>query len=130
MRTIEMRTYYDIPLHCPFCGGATSQVQDDEWRVSGCKHLQLMTNGEITPFMSERAEKVIVDAGYEVDRDEFDIEVSNAADDDDWPDLIQLMSIFPDVVIFEQVVGPPSLEVSYTVFAFNDGDYAEFGNSL
>lgn len=80
--------------------------------------------------MSEAAEKIIVDAGYDIVREEGDVMVTNPNDDDDHPNIVALMSKFPDAVVFEQVVGPPSLEVSHTIFAFNDDDYAKFGESL
>lgn len=130
MNVIEMSTYYDIPLHCPFCGAAATKIEDDELVVVGCKHLQLLTAVEFTVYMSERFEALVKGAGYEVTRDDCEVSASNPDDDDDWPDLIGLASQLPDVIVFEQVVGPPSLEVSYTIFAYNDADYEKFSEAL
>jgi hypothetical protein len=130
MTTIEMTTYYDIPLHCPFCGKSATVYDGNGLEVEGCNHLHLLTTSDFIIHMSEAAEKIIVDAGYDIVREEGDVMVTNPNDDDDHPNIIALMSKFPDAVIFEQVVGPPSLEISHTVFAFNDDDYAKFGESL
>ena len=130
MTTIEMTNYYDIPLHCPFCGEPATVYDGNGLEVKGCNHLHLLTASDFIIQMSEGAEKIIVDAGYEIVREEGDVMVTNPNDEDDHPNIIALMSKFPDAVIFEQVVGPPSLEISHTVFAFNDDDYAKFGESL
>ena len=130
MTTIEMTNYYDIPLHCPFCGEPATVYDGNGLEVKGCNHLHLLTASDFIIHMSEGAEKIIVDAGYEIVREEGDVMVINPNDEDDHPNIIALMSKFPDAVIFEQVVGPPSLEISHTVFAFNDDDYAKFGESL
>ena len=130
MTTIEMTNYYDIPLHCPFCGEPATVYDGNGLEVKGCNHLHLLTASDFIIQMSEGAEKIIVDAGYEIIREEGDVMVTNPNDEDDHPNIIALMSKFPDAVIFEQVVGPPSLEISHTVFAFNDDDYAKFGESL
>ena len=130
MTTIEMTTYYDIPLHCPFCGEPATVYDRNGLEVKGCSHLHLLATSDFIIHMSEGAEKIIVDAGYDIVRDEGDVMVTNPNDDDDQPNIIALISKFPDAVIFEQVVGPPSLEISHTVFAFNDDDYAKFGETL
>ncbi|PWG15760.1 hypothetical protein DFK10_15165 [Salibaculum griseiflavum] len=80
--------------------------------------------------MSERTQRLVEEAGFEVTRGDDYITVSNPHDEDDWPDILAIVSKLPDVVIFEQVVGPPSLEVSHTVFAYNDEDYGKFGDLL
>lgn len=127
MSTVRMTQYYDIHLHCPFCGEAATYFGDTAIEIKGCKHLQLLTSSDLTIFMSERTQTLIEEAGFEVTRDDYDITVTNPNDEDDWPNLITLVSKLPDAVIFEQIVGPPSLEVSHTVFAYNDDDYAKFG---
>lgn len=128
MNLIEMRSYYDIPLHCPFCGVAATKLEGDEFVVNGCNHLQLISSGDFVIHMSERFENLIKEAGYLVAREEYDVQVENPLDEDDWPNLVELCSKMSDVVIFEQIVGPPSLEASHTVFAYNDEDYAKFGD--
>ena len=130
MTTIEMTNYYDIPLHCPFCGEPATVYDGNGLEVKGCNHLHLLTASDFIIHMSEGAAKIIVDAGYEIVREDGDVMVANPNDEDDHPNIIALMSKFPDAVIFEQVVGSPSLEISHTVFAFNDDDYAKFGESL
>lgn len=130
MPTIEMTTYYDIPLHCPFCGVPATHNEGGAWEVKGCGHLQLLTSSDFTFFMSERTQRLVEEAGFEVTREDDDITVSDPHDEDDWPNVLAIVSKLPDVVIFEQVVGPPSLEVSHTVFAYNDEDYAKYGESL
>ena len=130
MSVIELTTYYDVHLHCPFCGLAATHNLDGAWEVKGCKHLQLLTASDFILFMSKRMKKIVTDAGYEIVDEDNDINLSNPSDEDDWPNLIKLASQFPDVVIFEQVVGPPSLEVSHTIFAYNDDDCESFGKAL
>ena len=130
MNMIEMRHYYDIPLHCPFCGVAATKIEDDEFVVNGCNHLQLLSSSDFVLFMSKRLEALLNNAGYTVVREEHDVEVTNPMDEDDYPNLVEAAAKMSDVVIFEQVVGPPSLEASYTIFAYNDDDYANFGDSL
>ena len=130
MTTIEMTNYYDIPLHCPFCGKPATVYDGNGLEVKGCNHLHLLTASDFIIHMSEGAEKIIVKAGYDIARENGDVFLEEPDDDKDYPNLIALMSEFKDVVIFEQVVGPPSLQASYTVFAFNDDDYAKVGESL
>jgi len=130
MTTIEMTTYYDIPLHCPFCGAPATEHNSNGLEVKGCNHFQLLMASDFIIHMSEVAEKIITKAGYDIARENGDVLLEAPEDDKDYPNVIALMSEFKDVVIFEQVVGPPSLQASYTVFAFNDDDYAKFGESL
>lgn len=70
------------------------------------------------------------DAGFEVAWEDDDIIVSNPHDDEDWPDVLAIVSKLLDVVILEQVMRPPSLEVSHTVLSYNDGDHARYGELL
>lgn len=125
-----MRHYYDIPIHCPFCGVAATKIEDGEFVVSGCNHLQLLSSSDFVLFMSKRLEALLNNAGYTVVRDEHDVTVTNPMDEDDYPNLVEAAAKMSDAAVFEQVVGPPSLEASYTVFAYNDDDYAKFGDSL
>lgn len=130
MNVIEMRSYYDIPLHCPFCGAAATKLEGGEFVVNGCNHLQLLSSTDFIIHMSERLEALITAAGYSVEREEYDVKIANPLDEDDWPNLVEICAKMSDVVIFEQIVGPPSLEASHTVFAYDDEDYAQFGDSL
>ena len=130
MAYVQLTSYYDIPLHCPFCGVAATEMKDGGWEVSGCHHLQLGTADEFVIHMSDRGEAAIKDAGYSVVRDEIEITVSNEADEDDYPEIVEMIAKMPDAVVFEQIVGPPSLISSYIVFAYNDDDYAKFGETL
>lgn len=130
MPTFKMTKYYDIPLHRPFCGVTATHNEGGAWEVKGCGHLQLLTSSDFTFFMSERTQRLVEEAGFQVTREDGDITVSNPDDDHDWPNMLTIVSKLPDVVIFEQVVGPPSLEVSHTFFAYDDEDYARYGESL
>ncbi len=66
MSTIEMTTYYDIPLHCPFCGKPATVYDGNGLEVEGCNHLHLLTTSDFIIHMSEAAETIIVDAGYDI----------------------------------------------------------------
>lgn len=123
---IELRTYYDIPIHCPFCGVPATSQSGGDWEVKGCSHLELLIAAEVTLHVGKQLQSLAVSKGYKVEQSEGEVAVSNPHDEDDFPDLVELSEEIADAVVFSQIVGPPSSETSYTVFAYSDAEYEEF----
>jgi len=133
--TIKLRTYYDTPLYCPFCGAHTQKIENGEINVeAGCNHLMLVELGEGILYASERVRDHVRTKGYTIEDDGglmFLRKMEIHDEDDDFESwAIKLIPEFTDLVVFEQIVGSPSLESTFTVFAFNDEDYAAYGESL
>lgn len=127
---ITLTHYYDIPLHCPFCGKANLE----EGEVAGCGHVMLMTCSEGIITAHPRLRVKVKEAGYDLtDVDDLVIRIfkpgSEEEDDIEFEenDVLRLAQSFGDSVTFCQVVGPPSGEESYTVFAYSDEEHEKYG---
>lgn len=133
---ITLRNYYDIPLHCSFCGKPNIEQGDSFGaELAGCEHLMLMTCSEGIIMAHPRLREEVKKAGYELYGDEdpsLSIRKLGSTDDEDDEDdediefdevdVIKLAQSMDDAVSFCQIVGPPSGEVSYTIFAYSEDE--------
>lgn len=134
---ITLTHYYDVPLHCPFCGKPNMQYERASAEIAGCDHLMVMTFSEGIMMAHTRVKDAVKQAGYELNGDgDFFLRVQKpgAGDEDDIDfddaDVVELAQSFKDAVTFCQIVGPPSGAESYTVYAFSDEEYEKFGDKL
>jgi hypothetical protein len=122
---VKLTTYYYVDLHCPFCG-IVAMKSEDEGEVVGCEHLLFINFSDFTVHLSDRYIKLYAEHGYKLlkpeDGDECFITKTDGSEIDDTEtiDLMTYIDEIDDVVVFEQIVGPPSLESTFTVFAYVD----------
>ena len=128
---VTMTTYYDIHLHCPFCGSAASVLDSNgSLDVGGCSHLLFVSAGDIHVYVAERLDEIISQNSWKIIR-EPDGSAEIFSDDDDIDvNIVELLRPFKDAIIFEQIVGPPSLISSVTAFAYSEEEYEQFQTLL
>lgn len=126
LQSVEFHTFYDVPVHCPYCGVNPEGTLRDGGEATPCAHTLFMGHSEGWMHLSERAEGQLKENGYEINRSEDFIEIMRK-DEDGEDEFVTLQDIkealsFPDGVLFEQYVGPPSLFSSFTAFAGLEDD--------
>lgn len=128
---VTMTTYYDIHVHCPFCGSSATVLDPNgSLEVGGCSHLLFVSAGDIHVYVSERLDDIIAQNSWKITR-EPDGSAEIFSDDDDIDvDIVDLLQPFNDAIMFEQIVGPPSLMSSLTAFAYSDKEHEQFQTLL
>ena len=121
LQSVEFRTFYDVPLHCPYCGANPEGTLRDGGEATPCVHTLFMGHSEGWLHLSDRAEAQLRAKGFEIERDEDLIEISRK-DEDGEDEFVTLQDIqaalsVRDGVLFEQYVGPPAMFSSFTAFA-------------
>ena len=53
---IVLDTFYDIHIHCPFCGTPATFAANGGYEVKGCDHLLFLTAEEFHMSVSKRLE--------------------------------------------------------------------------
>ena len=127
IETIDLNTYYDIHLHCPFCGKPASNEEE----VLGCSHLlYIWLNEGFYIHMSERVDKVLSEKGVKVLRADGEImlEMTNDSEGDIDNSNLQsdILTEFPDHIIFKQKTPPPGMEEVFTAFSFSDEEHQDY----
>lgn len=119
--------FYHLPIYCGFCGQLVTPQEEDlgESGINPCKHTLFIAHSEGYEFLSDRAQEQLVSKGYLVERDDSWIEVVKKTDDEEEPvsidDILQEFD-FPDALVVESVVGPPSGMSFMVGFAPNEDD--------
>ena len=135
---ILITTYYDIPLHCPFCGNPNIQYNSDMGgEIVGCDHLMLINGSEGIIKAHPRLCEEVRKSGYELVYEDdlfYRITKPDSDEDEDFEfddgNILSIAQSFADSVTFCQIIGPPSGETTYTVFAYSDEEYEKFGDSI
>lgn len=120
---IILDKFYDIHIHCPFCGTPATFETDGGYEVKGCDHLLFLTAEQFHMSVSRRLEKSILSRGWILERQDDGLTNIYSEDDDEDVNILELISDFEDAILIEQQVGPPALMSSFTAFAFSDEDY-------
>jgi hypothetical protein len=120
---IILDTFYDIHIHCPFCGTPSTFESDGGYEVKGCDHLLFLSADEFHMSVSNRLEKSIQSRGWVLERQDDGLTNIYSEDNDEDVNILELISDFDDAILIEQQVGPPALMSSFTAFAFSDEDY-------
>ena len=121
---IELRRYYGIPLHCPFCGAKNF---DKNYNVVGCSHLILhATPGyglyqKVSPEVLSKSKSL----GYVVEYEEPDtlnVQAESGEDVDliDWIGALD----FDDLIVFEQIEGAPTSVSTFSAYRYTDEEYS------
>lgn len=121
LQSVEFRTYYDVPLHCPYCGTNPEGDLRDGGTAAPCAHTLFMGHDAGWIYISDRVESQLAGKGFTVERSEDLIHISKV-DDDGEEEFVTLQDLqatlsFDDGVLFEQYVGPPSGFSSFVAFA-------------
>ena len=117
VQIVEFNHFYGVPLHCPYCGASPEGDLREGGRIAPCPHTLIVGHSEFWSYVAPRAEAQIQAAGFRIERDGDQMEILH--DDEDLfmvEDVIGALD-FPDAVMFKQVVGPPAMEFSFSVFA-------------
>lgn len=118
---IEFRTFYDVPIHCPFCGANPEGQLREGGAPAPCAHTLFMGHSEGWIHISDRAMAQLSESGFQLESDVDFVELYRLGEDGDreqatLEDMMATLS-FPDCVVFEQIVGPPSLDSAFLAFA-------------
>ena len=121
LQSVEFHTFYDVSLHCPYCGTNPEGSLPDGGEATPCVHTLFMGHSEGWVHLSDRAEAQLRSKGFEIERNDDFIEIFRK-DDDGENEIATLQDIqgalsFPDGVVFEQYVGPPAMFSSFVAFA-------------
>lgn len=107
------------PPCCPFCG-SPSAIEGASLEVEGCEHLMFIIAADFYIYVSDLLDAGLEKCGWTINRNEnglIDIETAN---DDESVDLQKAVPVKRDLVVFEQLTGPPALHSTVTAFAFFD----------
>jgi len=127
---IILETFYDIHVHCPFCGTPATFTSNGGYEVKGCKHMLFLTADEFHMSVSERLEASIKNRGWTLERQYDGLADIVSKDEDEDVNILELISDFDDAILIEQKVGAPSFMSSYIAFAYSHEDYeAKYANS-
>ena len=115
IQRVELNTFYDVDIHCPFCGHlALKQVSDKASYIddmfSSCKHTLFYAYDDDLHYRNEDFE---ADMGT---RDKTSDEISEGADFEHWDGFTDKVAI-PDSIKFAMYVGASSGHGSYIGFA-------------
>ena len=110
IQRVELTKFYDMPVHCPFCGSRVVDYGDEssEPHITPCAHTLFVAHDEGLEFRSKRFDDNLSLTGIDTD----DIEPPEGGFDA-LTDRVTL----PDSVKFAAYVGPPSGFGSYVGFA-------------
>lgn len=116
IQRVELTTFYDSPIHCPFCGTRViAYPENEEPTVSPCPHTLFIAHDMGFEYRSQRFNQSM---GFELDTDsgldDIEDQLGDAFDGVDG--LTDKVSIV-DAVKFAAYVGPPSGYGSYVGFA-------------
>jgi hypothetical protein len=105
--------FYHLPIYCGFCGQLVTPQEEDlgESGINPCKHTLFVAHSEGYEFLSDRAQEQLISKNYKVEKDDNWIEVIKTTDEVEEPLFIHEILEefdFPDALVVESVVGPPS----------------------
>ena len=120
---IVLDTFYDIHIHCPFCGTPATFASNGGYEVKGCDHLLFLTAEEFHMSVSKRLEASIKTRGWILERQEDGLANIFSKDEHEDVNILELITDFDDAILIEQQDGPPTLMSSFTAFAYSDEDY-------
>ena len=130
MNSVSLDTYYDIHMHCPFCGKPATS--DDG--LLGCSHLIYVWLDECSfIYLSERNDNFFNKKGIKVTR--ADQEVFLEKIDKSYKDIdeieydvleSEILNEFSDPIVFEQTVPAPGFSQARTAFAFSEEEHQNY----
>jgi hypothetical protein len=56
---IILETFYDIHVHCPFCGTPATFTSNGGYEVKGCKHMLFLTADEIVQLKNQSSRREV-----------------------------------------------------------------------
>jgi hypothetical protein len=105
--------FYHLPIHCGFCGQLVIPPEEalEDTQIDPCKHTLFIAHSEGYEFLSERVQEQLKNKGYGIDIDGSLIMICyyepREEESLDIEDMVNELD-FPDGLIVESVVGPPS----------------------
>ena len=119
--TQTLSSFNMSPLFCPFCG-APSAVEGGSLEIEGCNHLMFVIAADFYIHVSETLDANIKSLGWTIERGENGLIEIEAPDDEEFVDLAKAVPHKCDLVVFEQLSGPPSLHSTLTAFAYFESE--------
>lgn len=147
MPSINLSLAYDVTLYCPFCGkGNNGALVEDGPVVTLCAHLLIVLNNVGADYLCPRLVRRAAEheISYTLNEGEFSVgrlvsgvpmdeAANNIVGEDGAFDFAlsvrDMCETFPDVVILDQMVGPPSGSWLMIAFAPVLGDDKEVGEN-
>lgn len=109
IQRVELNTFYDHKIHCPFCGQqVVGPGDDEEWQSTPCPHTLFVATDDGFEFRSARFNEAMDLSGV----DDADIDLPDAGYDG-----LTDQVVIDDALKFAAYVGPPGGMGSYVGFA-------------
>ena len=121
---VELRKYYYMAAHCPFCGASPEKDIESDDDFKPCPHTVFAGHSEAWVYLSKTAEQQLLKAGYTVENDFGDVVVARGDDEEHSVTIQEVAKVldFPDGVMFENYPGSPGEFYSFVAFGVDGED--------